>query len=88
MAGATGLGEDLVEVLIDHVWVDAERERRMGLGVEVHDQHPGAVGAEAARQVDRCRGLSAATLLIHDCDDTHGSSPPQSPSPRLEFRRF
>ena len=36
----------------------------------------GAVGCECTGQIDRARRLSAASLLIDDCDDSH-DPPPQ-----------
>jgi hypothetical protein len=69
--------EDLVEVLIDIVWVDSQGERRMRLWIDIDDKDSCAVRSECCRQIDRCGGLPAATLLIHDCDDPHWRSPPR-----------
>ncbi len=56
------------------VRLDAEMGRRMGLRVEVKDQHPLSAPGQRRRQVDRCGGFADAALLIDDCDPSHDSS--------------
>jgi hypothetical protein len=51
----------------------------MGLRVDVDNQHPRSIGCQARSQVDGGRGLSAATLLVHDRDYAHWYSPPAPP---------
>ena len=48
-----GLGQHLVEVLLDRLRVDAQRERRVGLRIHVHDEDLRPVRGQAARQGSR-----------------------------------
>jgi hypothetical protein len=49
---------------------DTDAARRVALGVEVDQQHALLGHGHTRRQVDRCRGLPDATLLIRNRDDT------------------
>ena len=70
--GAALVGEHLVEVLVERFRVDPERKARVGLRVEVDDQHARAVVREAAGEIHRGGGLRAASLLVDDGDGAHG----------------
>ena len=82
--GAVGVREHLVEVLVEALRVGAERERRVGLRVEIDHEHAMAVRGQRAREVHGGGGLPAAPLLVHDRDHAH---PAVSPGSRGSRRR-
>ena len=53
--------------------VIAQREARVGLGVQVYDQHPQASLGKVERQVGDQRGLADPTLLVGDDEGFHKS---------------
>jgi len=72
-------GQDLVEILIDLIGVDAQSQRRVGLGIHVDDEDPVTLDGETSGETDRRRRLPATALLVHDSYGAHTLSFP-SPS--------
>ena len=74
--GVLWFGPERAEEELLQLWIDAERDRRMCLRIDVHHEHPRTVGGQTSRQIHGRGRLSTTALLVHDCDDTHAIVPP------------
>ena len=58
--------EDVINRRVERALLNPEARRCVALGIEV-DEKASLIGkGEAGREVDGCRGLTDAALLIHD----------------------
>jgi len=76
-----GIDENVRDVLVHRVEIDAEADREVGLRVEVKAENAAVQPSERAAEVDGCRGLPDATLLVRDRDDLAHGFPPRTVLP-------
>ena len=70
-----GFQQNLIEVGVQCVRVQADGEGGMSLGVHVYDQNSMTIGGQRTGEIDGRRGLPTTTLLIDDRDDPHDVPP-------------
>src|SRR5438093_6630440 len=71
-----GVDQDIRDVLVDRVQVDAETDGEIRLRIEIEAQNAMTERRERAAQVDGARRFSDATLLVRDRDDRSHALPP------------
>src|SRR5207302_1263297 len=64
-----GVDEHVRDVALDGVEVDPEADGQVGLRIEVEAEDALPELRERAAEIDGCRGLPDATLLVRDRDD-------------------
>src|SRR5690606_34305343 len=62
------IDDDVVDAHGVGAMLDAQRSGCVSLGIEVNDQHAGAVLGEGGREIHRGRGLADPALLVRDRD--------------------
>src|SRR5439155_21893314 len=73
--------EDVGDVLVDAIQIDAQPDREIRLRVEVEAEDPLADRGERATEVDGGRGLAHAAFLVRDRDHLSHAVPPRDVLP-------